>query len=130
MATLADTSVWIDFLRRDPSAPKRRFHERLAANQIATTDVVIMEILAGARTWPERRRLRETVFGVPYFAIRGPEDYESAADIHRVCGLGGETVRKMTDCLIAAVALRHGVPVLSADVDFRVIARHTALELA
>ncbi len=34
------------------------------------------------------------------------------------------------DCLIAAVALRAGTPVLHKDVDFDVLARHTELRIA
>jgi len=38
-------------------------------------------------------------------------------------------VPSLVDCLIAAVALRVGLPILAADRDFEVIARHTGLEL-
>ena len=35
----------------------------------------------------------------------------------------------MLDCLLAAVAIREGVPLLHNDRDFEVLARHTPLEL-
>ena len=57
-------------------------------------------------------------------------DFEHAADIQRACRSQGETVRSLVDCLIAAVAIREDLPVLSADRDFEVIARHTGLQLA
>jgi len=38
-------------------------------------------------------------------------------------------VRRLIDCLIAAVAIRADVPVLHADTDFDVLARRTALRL-
>ncbi|MGI8936697.1 MAG: hypothetical protein ACR2JF_00525 [Iamia sp.] len=41
----------------------------------------------------------------------------------------GETVRKLIDCLIAAVAIRADAPVHHADVDFTSLARHTALRV-
>jgi predicted nucleic acid-binding protein len=47
-----------------------------------------------------------------------------------VCSLGGETVRKVDDCLIAAVAIRNDVAVLHDDRDFDVLARHTTLRVA
>ncbi|MDQ3574904.1 MAG: hypothetical protein M3378_03865 [Actinomycetota bacterium] len=34
------------------------------------------------------------------------------------------------DCLIAAVAIGAGVPLLHADADFEVLARHTELQVA
>jgi len=36
----------------------------------------------------------------------------------------------MLGCLIAAVAVDAGIPVLHADADFDVLARHTALKVA
>jgi predicted nucleic acid-binding protein len=39
-------------------------------------------------------------------------------------------VRKLIDCLIAAVAIDADVPILHADTDFEVIARHTALVIS
>ena len=38
-----------------------------------------------------------------------------------------ERVRRLIDCAIAAVAIRDQAPVVHADVDFDVLARHTAL---
>lgn len=61
--------------------------------------------------------------------VGGLESYERAAAIHRRCRVRGETVRNMTDCLIAAVAIREDVPILALDRDFEVIARHTPLRL-
>ena len=44
-------------------------------------------------------------------------------------GLRGETVRKLEDCLVATVALRHGATLLHRDHDFEVIARHAPLRV-
>jgi hypothetical protein len=38
-------------------------------------------------------------------------------------------VRTLIDCLIAAIAVGAGVPLLHADADYDVLARHTALEI-
>jgi len=54
-------------------------------------------------------------------------DYDQAAALFRTCRRNGETVRKLIDCLIASVAIRSNAPVLHADADFAVLARHTAL---
>jgi predicted nucleic acid-binding protein len=50
-----------------------------------------------------------------------------AAALYRTCRHGGDTVRRLVDCLIAAVAIKAGVPVLHADADFDALARHTQL---
>lgn len=58
-----------------------------------------------------------------------PRDYEDGAALYRDCRRRGETVRKLIDCLIGAIAIRAGVPVLQADGDFEVLARHSSLQL-
>ena len=55
------------------------------------------------------------------------EDYDHAAALYRTCRRNGETVRRLIDCLIAAVAIRSNASVLHADVDFAVLDRHTPL---
>ena len=42
----------------------------------------------------------------------------------------GETVRRLIDCLIAAVAIRADAPILHHDADFAALVRHTALRSA
>ena len=49
---------------------------------------------------------------------------------YRTCRRNGDTVRKLVDCLIAAVAIRADVELLHADADFEALARHTPLRLA
>ena len=58
-----------------------------------------------------------------------PEDYELGATLYRRCRQRGETVRKLIDCLIAAVAIRAECDMLHRDADFDVLARHTELRL-
>ena len=57
----------------------------------------------------------------------GREDYDQAAALYRKCRRNGETVRKLIDCLIGAVAIRLNMSVLHADADFATLARHTQL---
>ena len=97
---------------------------------LATTDVVMMEVLAGAKDRAERNQLRRLLYGNRFLGVDGPADYESAAELFRLCRRGGKTPRQLTDCLIAIVAMRHDVELLSCDTDFQVIARHAPLRLA
>lgn len=68
--------------------------------------------------------------GLATVVSTGPRDYDAAGGRYRTCRRGGERVRKLIDCLIGAVAIREGAPVLHADSDFDVLARYTALEVA
>ena len=54
--------------------------------------------------------------------------YVSAAEIYRLGRRRGITIRSSADCLIAAIAIDHGVPVWHRDRDFSAIARYTGLE--
>ncbi len=58
-----------------------------------------------------------------------PGDYDEAAALYRRCRKQGETVRRLIDCLIGALAIRADLPVLHRDDDFDVLARHAALRV-
>ncbi|OLB00501.1 MAG: hypothetical protein AUH09_03565, partial [Candidatus Rokubacteria bacterium 13_2_20CM_70_12] len=94
---------------------------------IATTEPIIMELLAGTRSGGERARLRARLIALPRLTLRGLADFESAAELYRICRSRGATVRKLMDCLIAAVAIREKVTVLHNDLDYEVLARYTRL---
>jgi hypothetical protein len=128
---LADTSAWVEFLRHTGSPTDDRVDRLLGEPEaLATTDVVLMELLAGARDNAHHDKLRRLLARCDFAPTEGPRDFEDAADLYRACRRGGETVRALTDCLIAVVAMRAGTPLLHADADFDVIARHAPLEIA
>ena len=94
-----------------------------------TTDVVVMEVLAGGRDEAHVDRLRRLLSRCEFVAVVGLGDFEDAASLYRRCRRAGETVRSLTDCLIAAVAVRADLDVLHVDRDFDALARHTELRL-
>lgn len=124
---LIDTSAWVEFLRDAPSPICDRV-DVLLSEEIATCHPIRMEILAGARDETHLQDLRRLLARGNLLPTE-PIDYEEGAAIYRACRRKGETVRKPIDCLVAAVAIRHAVPVLHEDVDFDVIARHTDLQI-
>jgi predicted nucleic acid-binding protein len=127
---LVDSSAWIEFLRATGGPAHLRLRSALEEEDaLASTDVVLMEILAGARDNDDRDRLRRLLCGVEFLAVDGPADYEQAAELYRACRAGGETPRKLTDCLIATVAIRNGATLLCEDADFAVISRYSPLRL-
>jgi len=122
---LVDTSAWIEFLR-DSGTTVCDTVDDLLDDDIAICDAISMEVLAGARDERHLGQLRQLLARAVLISIT-PVDYEEAASLYRTCRRNGETVRKMIDCLIAAVAIRSDAPVLHADADFTALARHTAL---
>lgn len=128
--TLVDTSAWIEYLRATGSSAHHQVRQLLSEGlTIHTTDAVVMEVLAGARDEAHSAQLRRLLTRCEFIAIQGLGDFEEAASLYRRCRRAGSTVRALTDCLIAAVAVRAGVAVLQADRDFDALARHTPLQL-
>ena len=124
---LIDTSAWVEFLR-DTGSPACSRVEALLAGDIATCDMVRMEVFAGARDDLHIRRLRGLLARAATLPPT-PAAYEQAAALYRLCRLRGDTVRKLPDCLIAAVAIRADAAVLHKDTDFDILARHTELRI-
>jgi predicted nucleic acid-binding protein len=127
---LTDSSAWIEFLRETGSETHVRVREHLSTRVLGMTEVVVMELLAGARSDPEEVAIQRFVNGFPFLRTDGLSDYQAAAKLYRTCRSHGATIRRMNDCLIAAVAIRNDVPVLHADADFDVLARYTPLRVA
>ena len=126
--TLVDTSAWVEYLRATGS-PSHHALRRLIeqSDPLHTTDVVVMELLAGARNDAHAHQLRRLLFSCEFVATDGLADFEHAASLYRTCRRAGETVRALNDCLIAAIAIRAQLPVLESDRDFVVLARHSEL---
>lgn len=122
---LVDTSAWIEFLR-DTGSSTCEAVDGLLAHDLVICDAVAMEVLAGARDERHLIHLRGLLARADVLPTT-PAHYDSAAALYRTCRQRGETVRKMIDCLIAAVAIGADAEVLHADGDFAVLARHTEL---
>ena len=124
---LIDTSAWIEFLR-DTGSPICNRVDAVLGSEIATCDAVRMEVLAGARNEQHLQSLRRLLARAATISIE-PADYDEAAALYRRCRREGETVRKLIDCLIGAVAIRADAAVLHNDSDFDTLARLTGLRV-
>lgn len=128
---LADSSAWIEYLRATESDIDLQLDALLRKGaRVATTDLVLLEVLSGAQTQDHHDRWQGLLYSCEYLRSQPPIDYESGARIYRTCRRGGETVRAPVDCVIAAIAMRCKAAVLTRDRDFEAIARHVELELA
>ena len=127
---LVDTSAWVEFLRATGS-PVHRYLRRAIERQeqLATTEIVVLELLAGARDERHLKRLRGLLLRFDLLALRSIADYEAAATLYRTCRRSGVTIRSLTDCLVAVPAIRASAAILHADRDFDAIARHSALRV-
>jgi len=83
----------------------------------------------GARSTEHLRALRRQLFFFPILPLRGIAGYETAAALYWACRREGETIRKITDCLVAVPTIEAGATLIQADRDFEVLPRHTPLQL-
>ncbi|MHB8643816.1 MAG: type II toxin-antitoxin system VapC family toxin [Gaiellaceae bacterium] len=125
---LVDTSVWIDFRRGTASPVAVRLRAAIQNREsIATTGIVVLELLAGARDELDAKDLRQLLARCRFLKLDEPSDEEVAASLYRACRRSGRAIRAGPDCLIAAVAIRTRASLLHRDADFDVIARNSAL---
>ncbi len=122
---VVDSSAWIEFLR-DTDSPVCNAVDQLLDADLAVCDAISMEILAGAKDERHLSQLRGLINRATMLPTTSA-DFDEAAALYRVCRRRGDTVRKLIDCLIAAVAIRAGAELLHADADFTVLERHTEL---
>jgi predicted nucleic acid-binding protein len=119
---LVDSSVWIEIARG--GTPGLREALAAAGQPLAVTEPVIGEVLAGAHD-PDAVETRLAAVNLRTLDPR--RDYRDAAMLYRACRRRGTTVRSLTDCLIAAVALRNDDVVAHRDADFEPIAEISPL---
>ncbi len=127
---LLDTSAWIEYDRATGSEVHLRVRELVRSQaEIASTEPILMELLAGARSDASANAIREIHASFGWIAADASTDFEGAASIYRACRSAGVTPRGLVDCLIAAIALRSGASVLAHDRDFDRISAVVPLRL-
>ena len=128
---VVDSSAWIELFRATGSPADVLLTQLLETRrgQIAVTEVVFGELLAGESDERAVRRVRDQLVTFRMLRLRGVHDFELAAALYRRCRERGEPVRNLTDCLVAVPAIRAGATLLHNDRDFEKLARHTPLRL-
>ncbi len=127
---LVDSSAWIEYLRATDSSIDRYLRASLRDKRsLATTGVVMLEVLAGARDESHARKLTRLLGRCEFLPAQEPSDHEAAASLYRACRREGVTIRRPPDLLIATIAIRTNTPLLHLDADFDAIARQAPLRV-
>jgi predicted nucleic acid-binding protein len=123
---LVDSSVWIDWLRGADTAAVRFIRERESSDELAVTHMIYLEVLQGLRSERQFNTVRE-VLGAQLILepTHGLDTFAAAAQLYRHARAAGLTIRKSTDCLIAAIAIEQGVLLVHNDRDFFALAAAT-----
>ncbi len=127
---LVDTSAWVEYDRATGSAVDTRLSRLIAGDgPVAVTEPVVMEVLAGARSDERESDLRRMLLRFELLRFDVAADFDGAVRVYRRCRAGGVTPRGMIDCMIAAVAWRHGATMLAHDSDIDRVAKVIGIDV-
>lgn len=114
---LVDTSVWITSVRRPSSAVADELRLLLERDEVATTEVVIGEVLQGARTQDDFDEWSERLDALHFFSGDLGVWTRAAQTAFILRSKGTRT--PLSDLLVAQVALDNDLPVFTTDSDFQ-----------
>ncbi len=114
---LIDTCAWIDFFKSQTGSLGNQVAELIEANQAAITGVVIAELLQGIKHENEGKRLSLLLKSIHYLSTED-SDWLEAGQLAQQLRNKGLTL-PLTDVLIATIAQRHAIPVLTLDKHFQ-----------
>jgi len=127
---ICDTSVWIDLFQGGNTWQTETLSLRIERNlPVFICPVIIQEVLQGVRKDANYDRILHALVDFNIIDNHWLEMSIKAAELYRHLRVTGVTVRKPNDCLIAAYAIDHKLPLLHQDRDFDQIARHSPLEI-
>ena len=133
MTLFVDTSVWSLALRSDRESA-RRTPEVIAlkaalegGHAVVTTGLILQELLQGFAGPRARREIIERFSALPLVAP-DRQDHVEAAELRNRCRRAGVQIGTI-DALLARLAIRHELTMLTTDKDFHRIARHSDLQL-
>jgi hypothetical protein len=113
--SIVDTSVWIDFFKGVPSV-KEFLEKLLARDKVFTAGPILFELLQGIKSPEEQEQVKEAALSMDYLELT-PRDWEGAALLSRDLRAKGLTI-PMTDLLIAQLAIKNHLEVISFDLHF------------
>lgn len=127
MIELADTSAWLVCRRRGKPGLGEWFEGAVKGGEIATCDMIRVELLTNSRNHEEFRSDRGALEGLPDCPVNKPEWERTLSVYEQLAAQGGAHQRSVghADLLIAAAAEGAGIPVLHYDSDFERIAEIT-----
>lgn len=131
MTLLVDTSVWSLALRRDVEAIQPEVHQLkdalFGAEIVVTTGLVLQELLQGFSGAKAQTQIIERFAALPLLQP-DRDDHIGAASLRNACRQAGVQIGTI-DALLAQLAIRHDLTLLTTDKDFTHAAKHCALRV-
>jgi predicted nucleic acid-binding protein len=126
---VADTSVWIDFLRGAGTERSRLIAIAAYEDELVVPDLVIYELMAGATTSRDRLLIERKVASYRVVDVAGDDRVRAAAEHYRFLRSLGVSIRKAVDVLIASFCITERAPLIHDDRDFDPFERHLGLRV-
>ncbi len=125
---LVDSSVLISVLHGIEDEYHGRFIAAVKTGDVIIGDLILMEVLQGARSEAVANVLRSRLRAFPVVGLGGERIALQAAANYRKLRAIGITIRKTIDVLIATYCLEGNHSLLHRDRDFGHFEKHLALK--
>jgi len=127
---VVDSSVWIDFFNGQVTPQTSKLLSIIGNEPLLVGDVILCEVLQGARTEVHARVLEGELRKFDLVAMLNPELAVAAAKNYRTLRTEGITIRKTIDLVIGTFCIAHGHTLLHDDRDFGPMETHLGLKTA
>jgi len=115
---LADTCIWIEFFNPD-SLVGKALEQLIVSDSVVTCGIVLFELMQGIKSEKEKAVITNSISNLPYIEM-DLQLWEKAAVISSSLKKKG-IILPVSDILIAAIALKHKLPVFTLDKHFESI---------
>lgn len=127
---IVDTSVWINRLHNMSTAATRTLDAIVDPRQIIVGDIVMLEVLQGARSEQQAARLERLLRRFVVMPMLNESLALKAASNYRALRRRGVTIRSSIDIVIGTFCVEYGHLLLHDDRDFTPMVQHLGLRLA
>ncbi|CAN7207529.1 type II toxin-antitoxin system VapC family toxin [Rhizobium sp. LjRoot254] len=124
---VVDTSVWIDWIWRRQTDGATKLELLINKDIIALGDIVLLEVLQGARDDLHAKRLQDTLARYRPVTMLDNRIAIKAASNYRHLRAMGVTIRTTPDLIIGTWCIESDVPLLHSDRDFIPMVEHLGL---
>ena len=126
---VVDSSVWIDKIRGLRNEATILLDRIDDTRQILVGDVILLEVLQGARSDAQARIIERSLRRFHIEPIMSPGLAVKAAANYRVLRSRGITIRGPLDMIIGTFCIEHDHALLHNDRDFTLIEKHLDLKV-
>ncbi|MEW6456039.1 MAG: PIN domain-containing protein [Acidobacteriota bacterium] len=116
---LVDSSIWIDFFKYKKSKPGDILQNLLEEENVATTGIIVAEILYGIKNAQEKKLVKDYLLALPFFESTR-EIWISTGDLAQKLSSQGLNI-PISDILISTISIHYNGYIFTSDNHFKSI---------